>query len=80
MNIVMPIESEILSPDELAGLCGRTRKDDQRTWLNAQGWNYLTNAAGAPIVGRWYARLKMAGVDMKIAAPISTAPDFSKAR
>ncbi|QRY82453.1 DUF4224 domain-containing protein [Pseudomonas sp. PDNC002] len=31
-------------------------------WLKANGWVYEVYAAGRPIVGRIYARLKLAGV------------------
>lgn len=81
MNLVMTVESEVLSPDELCAISGRARKDDQRNWLNEQGWKFMLNAGGAPIVGRWYARMKMAGVDLAtVSAQPRTTPDFSKAK
>lgn len=76
-----PVETGILSSEEVAEICGRARKDDQRRWLNENGWKHATNAAGAPIVGRWYARMKMAGVDLSgLSSPVRVVPDFSKAR
>ena len=83
MNVISPVESEILTPDELTEISGRARKDNQRRWLVDNGWKYITNAAGAPIVGRWYARMKMAGVDLSAAVvgpAARVAPDFSKVR
>lgn len=79
MQINTPIETEILSADELAGISGRSYKDDQITWLKSKGWKYDTNAAGKPIVGRLYARMKLAGVELSEAlSPVSGMPDFSK--
>ncbi|WP_223818586.1 DUF4224 domain-containing protein [Pseudomonas aeruginosa] len=34
----------------------------QIEWLENHHWNYETNAVGRPIVGRVYARLRLAGV------------------
>ncbi|MGI4938602.1 MAG: DUF4224 domain-containing protein [Janthinobacterium lividum] len=77
-----PIDSEILTSTELFDITGRARKDQQIAWLRSSGWKFVTNALGAPIVGRWYARMKLAGVDftepqLKVPAGM---PDFSKAR
>lgn len=79
MQISTPIETEILSADELKGISGRAYKDDQIAWLKAKGWKHDTNAAGAPIVGRWYARMKLAGVELsETFSPTVAMPDFSK--
>ncbi|KTT24225.1 hypothetical protein SB14R_10260 [Pseudomonas oryzihabitans] len=58
----MPEVSEFLDSEELATLIGRKSKAAQRAWLDARGWRYEINAAGRPVVGRVYARLKLAGV------------------
>ena len=34
----------------------------QREWLDKNGWPYVVNASGRPIVGRWAARIRLAGV------------------
>lgn len=34
----------------------------QREWLDKNGWAHHLNRAGKPIVGRLYARLRMAGL------------------
>ncbi len=56
------IDTEILTPDELADIVGRKHVATQRAWLDKNGWPYVVNAAGHPIVGRWAARLLLAGV------------------
>lgn len=79
MHISTPIESEILSVDELTGITGCARKELQIKWLTAKGWKYDTNANGKPIVGRLYARMKLAGIELSEAVnPSSALPDFSK--
>ncbi|MCL2876853.1 MAG: DUF4224 domain-containing protein [Betaproteobacteria bacterium] len=58
----MDVPSEILSEDELAEIIGRKLVAKQREWLDQNGWIYVTNAAGRPIVGRLYTRMKLGGV------------------
>ncbi|WP_309762084.1 DUF4224 domain-containing protein [Pseudomonas oryzihabitans] len=53
---------EFLREDELTALIGAKTRLRQVEWLDAHGWRYERNAAGRPIVGRVYARLKLAGV------------------
>lgn len=59
----LPLDSETLSGEELQQICGCARRNDQITWLNAAGWTYVQNRAGEPVVGRLYARLKLAGIN-----------------
>jgi hypothetical protein len=81
MELSTPIETEILTSDELGEITGRARKDQQIVWLRSYGWKYSMNAAGSPIVGRWYARMKLAGVELADSfTSQSVMPDFSKAR
>jgi hypothetical protein len=81
VQLSTPIQSEILSPAELTDISGRSRKDDQITWLRANGWQHAVNAAGHPIVGRWYARMKLAGVELsETFTPQIAMPDFSKVK
>jgi len=58
----MSAPSEFLTPDEVAALTGHRARDAQIAWLNACGWPYFTNAARRPIIGRWYVRLRLAGI------------------
>ncbi len=77
----LPIESETLTPDELGAITGCARRGDQIEWLTCNGWTFHKNKAGEPIVGRLYARLRMAGITP--AALTTTggwAPDFSAIR
>lgn len=79
MQINTPIESEILSADELASITGCARKEQQIKWLVSKGWKYDTNVTGKPVVGRLYTRMKLAGVELSEAVNSSSAmPDFSK--
>ncbi|AUH51196.1 hypothetical protein CXB49_10425 [Chromobacterium sp. ATCC 53434] len=59
----MPISSETLSPEELAAITGGARRKDQVDWLKNNHWIYHTTRAGAPVVGRLYARLKLSGIN-----------------
>ncbi|QJE03080.1 DUF4224 domain-containing protein [Massilia forsythiae] len=79
----MEMSSEALNADEVAELSGCSRKADQIEWLTQNGWLFIRNRAGAPVIGRLYARLKLAGINpAQLAAPevSSWQPDFSKVR
>lgn len=81
----LPLPSETLSADEISDISGCSRKSDQIDWLKQNGWHYLKNRAGAPVIGRLYARLKLAGINPAALATIGVgsaggAPDFSKVR
>ena len=66
--------AEFLTDEEMSILTGLDRKSAQIKWLAANGWRYVTNAAGSPIVSRLYCRQKMAG---EIAtARIDEMPNF----
>lgn len=54
--------SEFLSSQELTDMIGAPSARKQIRWLTKHGWKYELNAASKPIVGRIYARLKLAGV------------------
>lgn len=55
--------SEILDDDEVATITGFKLPKRQLAWLDENGWKYHRNGAGRPVVGRAYARLKMAGIN-----------------
>lgn len=75
------LQSETLSPDELQDISGCGRKGDQIKWLNSNGWTFIKNRAGEPIIGRLYARLRLTGINpATLSAPTSWVPDFSKVR
>lgn len=79
----IPLQSETLSADEVTDISGCSRKGDQIEWLKRNGWLFIQNRAGAPIIGRLYARLKLTGINpAQLAAPADMGwqPDFSKVR
>ncbi|GFM49023.1 DUF4224 domain-containing protein [Pseudomonas cichorii] len=54
--------SETLDEEEVARITGYQLPSKQITWLANNGWQFSLNGARRPIVGRVYARLKLAGV------------------
>ena len=58
----MDIQNEILAEDEISAITGFKLARSQINWLNQHGWHYELTGARRPIVGRVYARLKLAGV------------------
>lgn len=54
--------SEFLAADEIATITGYQTASRQIQWLAHNGWQYCLTGARRPIVGRVYARLKLAGV------------------
>ena len=66
----LPLTSETLEPDEVSKIAGCSRIGDQIEWLKKNGWVFFQNRAGAPVIGRLYARLKLAGINpASMAAP-----------
>lgn len=77
----MSLSSETLTVEEVQQITGCSRRGDQVAWLQAAGWTYVTNRAGEPIVGRLYARLRLAGITPSaLVATGGWAPDFSSLR
>ncbi|MBD1554276.1 DUF4224 domain-containing protein [Pseudomonas typographi] len=58
----MEIQSEFLAEDELAQVTGYQIPSKQIEWLSRNGWKYALTGARRPVVGRVYARLKLAGI------------------
>lgn len=58
----MELASEFLDEEEVARITGYQIPSKQIVWLTNNGWQYTLTRARRPIVGRVYARLKMAGV------------------
>ncbi|WP_339511966.1 DUF4224 domain-containing protein [Pseudomonas sp. RL_15y_Pfl2_60] len=54
--------SEFLTGEEIAAMICAKSARKQMEWLDQHGWKYEKNAAGRPVVGRIYARLKLAGL------------------
>jgi hypothetical protein len=72
------LDSELLTADELAEITGYKAAGSQRAWLADHGWPYVVNAAGRPVVGRWAARLRLAGVQPTAAGVLpASRPNFA---
>lgn len=59
---MMEFQSETLADDELTTITGYQIPSKQIQWLTANRWEFVLTGANRPIVGRVYARLKLAGV------------------
>lgn len=58
----MEVPQEILSEEELAGITGYQMPGHQIRWLENNRWSFVLTGARRPVVGRLYARMKLAGV------------------
>lgn len=58
----MDFQSEILTEEEISAITGFKLTRSQINWLDLHGWRYELTGARRPVVGRVYARLKLAGV------------------
>lgn len=56
------VSSETLTEDELAAITGYKTPSFQRQWLARNAWEHVLTGAQRPVVGRVYARLKLAGL------------------
>lgn len=74
-----PLLDETLSPEEVEKITGHARKAEQATWLTNNHWAFHQNKRDEPIIGRLYARLKMAGINPSAMTTTGGwVPDFSK--
>lgn len=83
MNAILEtaLQSEMLTPEEVQTISGCGRRGDQIKWLKQNGWTFVTNRAGDPIIGRLYARLRLTGINpATLKAPAIWTADFSKVR
>ncbi|WP_122316105.1 DUF4224 domain-containing protein [Pseudomonas cichorii] len=62
MSAATDLQTETLAETELASITGYRRPSKQIAWLADHGWHYTLTGARRPVVGRVYARLKLAGV------------------
>lgn len=51
--------SEFLSKEEISLLTGKKTRKAQIGWLARNGWRYVENGAGCPVVSRLYCRQRM---------------------
>lgn len=66
----LPAVGELqLSETELEGLVGSPQHRLQIEWLKSNGWAHTLTRGGRPVVGRLYANLRLANVDVATMAP-----------
>ncbi|AZC31558.1 Phage protein [Pseudomonas chlororaphis subsp. piscium] len=58
----MELQSETLADEELCTITGYQLPSKQIQWLTENHWQFVLTGARRPVVGRVYARLKLAGV------------------
>nr|WP_294980120.1 DUF4224 domain-containing protein [uncultured Pseudomonas sp.] len=58
----MEAQTETLNDEELVAITGYRLPSLQIKWLLKNGWQHALSGARRPVVGRVYARLKLAGV------------------
>lgn len=76
-------DSEFLTQDEVAEVTGYKHVTSQREWLDKNGWAYVLNSANRPIVGRWFARMRLSGVQLTAAGVVmqsASRPNFAALR
>jgi len=59
---MMEFQSETMADEELATITGYRIPSKQIQWLTENHWEFVLTGARRPIVGRVYARMKLAGV------------------
>ena len=59
---MMELQSETLTDEELATITGYQIPSKHIQWLTNNQWEFVLTGARRPIVGRVYARMKLAGV------------------
>lgn len=59
------INNEFLNEDEIEELTGAKQLTNQVQWLIDRDWQFELNRKNRVMVGRWYARLKLSGIELK---------------
>ncbi|SFV14351.1 bacteriocin-type signal sequence-containing protein [Pseudomonas sp. OV546] len=59
---MMELRAETLTEEELATITGYLIPSKQIQWLAKNQWEFVLTGARRPVVGKVYARLKLAGV------------------
>ena len=79
MLIQTEIQTEFLATGEVVELTGAEKPAGQMKWLKNHDWNFVLNAKNKVKIGRWYARMKLAGVNLEAPPQQSTdLPKFDK--
>ena len=71
---------ELLTDDEVASITGYQTPSRQIQWLASNGWQHVLNGARRPVVGRLYARLRLAGLKPSEANAITDTWTFDLSR
>ncbi|QWE81228.1 DUF4224 domain-containing protein [Pseudomonas donghuensis] len=74
------LTSEILADEEIAAITGYLTPSRQIEWLNRNGWQHVLTAASRPVVGRVYARLKLAGIKPSASSAVAETWTLDLAR
>lgn len=67
MSIIVQsdIHDEFLTKEEIERITGYSSMRGMMSWLDDKQWEFGVNHKNEIIIGRWYARLKMAGVSLQ---------------
>jgi len=71
---------ELLTEDEIAAITGYLTPSRQIQWLASNGWSHVLSGARRPVVGRVYARLKLAGLKASEANTVTETWTFDLTR
>lgn len=71
---------ELLTDNEVASITGYQTPSRQIQWLASNGWQHVLNGARRPVVGRLYARLKLAGLKPSEANAVTETWTFDLSR
>lgn len=74
------VQTETLSEKEIAAITGYQLPHKQIHWLASNGWQYVLTGARRPVVGRIYARLKLAGVKPTASSAVAETWTFDLSR
>jgi len=68
----------ILSCDEVKAITGKTYSAAQIKWLKDNEWRFVINGKNIPVIGRYYANMRLAGVEVIQDNTPESLPDFSQ--
>ena len=68
---MMELQSETLTDKELATITGYQIPSKNIQWLTNNHWEFVLTGARRPIVGRVYARMKLAGIKPSTVNPVA---------
>ena len=80
LNTANALQSETLDQDELHTITGYQLPSKQIQWLTNNHWEFVLTGARRPIVGRVYARMKLAGVKPSAVSAVTEAWSHSTLR